>query len=42
MLTQKLAKEVEKTRLVFVLEVIVALVEIDKIIDNLRVTKEVL
>ncbi len=42
MLTQKLAKEAKKTRLVFVLEVIVALVEIDETIDNLRVTEEVL
>jgi hypothetical protein len=38
---QKLAKEAEKTRLVFLLEVILALVK-TKTLDNLRVTKEVL
>ncbi len=40
--TQKLAKEAEKTRLVFPPEVILAPVEIDETLDNLRVTEEVL
>jgi hypothetical protein len=39
--TQKLAKEAERTRLVFLLEVILALVK-TKTLDNLRVIKEVL
>jgi hypothetical protein len=39
--TQKLAKEAERTRLVFSLEVILALVE-TRTLDNLRVTEEVL
>jgi hypothetical protein len=38
---QKLAKEAEKTRLVFSLKVILALVK-TKTLNNLRVTKEVL
>ena len=38
---QKLAKKAERTRLVFSLEVILALVE-TKTLDNLRVTEEVL
>ena len=39
---QKLAKEVKKTRLVFLLEVILVLTKSLKIIDNLKVTKEVI
>jgi hypothetical protein len=39
--TQKLAKEAERTRLVFLLEVILALVK-TKTLDNLRVIEEVL
>jgi hypothetical protein len=39
--TQKLAKEAERTRLVFSLEVILALVE-TKTLNNLRVIEEVL
>jgi hypothetical protein len=38
---QKLAKEAERTRLVFSLEVILALVE-TKVLDNFKVIKEVL
>jgi hypothetical protein len=40
-LTQKLAKEAERTRLVFSLEVILAPVE-TKVLDNFKVIKEVL
>jgi hypothetical protein len=41
MLTQKLVKEAKRTRLVFLLEVILALIEI-KVLNNFKVIKEVL
>ena len=39
---QKSAKEAKKTRLVFLPEVILTLIETTKTIKNLRVTKEVM
>jgi hypothetical protein len=41
MLTQKLVKEAKRTRLVFSLEVILALIKI-KVLNNFKVIKEVL
>ena len=39
---QKSAKEAEKTRLVFLPEVILTLIETTRTIDNLKVTEEVM